>query len=230
MKAALLAMVVCLTSMADPNGAFAAYGSRISQVYAGGGGDNAPGATYRFDYVEVFNSHIGPIDIGGWTLEYMEPGGNWGSTPSSIFVFPEGAVLGACSYLLIRMGPGGDHGTGVLPTADFVGSLSIQVAGGTIGLFTTVNMDTPCGAEIGLRDKVACGAGACAEAAPIGPLAGTTGAVRKRDGNMDTDNNQNDFAILEQPVPHSGTGPGTAYCFATPTSRGTWGSVKILYR
>jgi hypothetical protein len=64
--------------------AFAANQVRISQAYGGGGGASG---TYLRDYVEIYNSGVTPVNIGGWTLEYGSATGNWGSSSGNIFTF-----------------------------------------------------------------------------------------------------------------------------------------------
>jgi hypothetical protein len=54
--------------------------------------------------------------------------------------------------------------------------------------------------------------------------------VRNSNGNSDTDNNVNDFAIVTNPVPRNSQSPKNPACLATPTKASTWGSVKAIYR
>jgi len=212
-----------------PGLAFAAFGPRISQVYGGGGATGAP--TYSQDYVELTNAYATyDIDIGGFALESAAPGGNWGATPADVFVFPAGTVLHACSYLLVAMTPGSAVGTMPLPTPDYVGTASLDAVSGRVDLFSQVNANVPCGSEAGLIDKLSYGGASCPEVTAIGALSIVSGAVRKNEGNMDTDNNAHDFVIVTAPAPRNSASPLSAYCLSTPTSAGTWGRLKTFYR
>lgn len=47
----------------------------ISQVYgAGGNGTNV--ATYRHDFIELFNRSGATVDIGNWSVQYASSGGS----------------------------------------------------------------------------------------------------------------------------------------------------------
>src|SRR6476661_2917198 len=51
----------------------------ISQVYGGGG--NA-GATYRNDFIELYNATTSPVSLNGWSVQYASATGtSWQVTP-----------------------------------------------------------------------------------------------------------------------------------------------------
>src|SRR5215210_2102522 len=51
----------------------------ISQVYGGGG--NA-GATYKNDFIELFNRGTSPVNLSGWSVQYASSTGTtWAVTP-----------------------------------------------------------------------------------------------------------------------------------------------------
>lgn len=230
MNCLLVAGLSCMLLLWSSPAASATYGMRISVVYAGGGDDATSNSTFDSDYVELYNARTGPIDLSGFALEFAAPGGNWGSTPSDIFVFPAGTMLQPCSYLLVVMSPAGPGAGAVLPTADLTGALAISAAGGAIGLFNQVNANTPCGGETGLRDQVGYGPGSCSAGGAIGALSPTTAAVRNNDGNMNTGDNPTDFMALAAPVPRNSASPSSPFCWNTPTTRPTWGELKTIYR
>ena len=72
----------------------------ISQVYGGGG--NA-GATYRNDYVELYNRGAAPVDLTGWSLQYASATGSGWETNCS----RSAATIGAGEYYLIALASGG---------------------------------------------------------------------------------------------------------------------------
>jgi hypothetical protein len=68
----LLAFVAALALFPTAAGAGAS-GVVVSQIYGGGG--NA-GATFRNDYVELFNAGSGAVDLSGWTVQIRHRYGN----------------------------------------------------------------------------------------------------------------------------------------------------------
>ena len=72
----LALLVVCAGT------ASAANQMRISQVYGGGGGTTG---VYTRDFVELYNSGVTPVNIGGWTIQYGSATGAWGSSTGNIF-------------------------------------------------------------------------------------------------------------------------------------------------
>ena len=47
----------------------------ISQIYGGGGNS---GATWRNDFVELFNRGAAPVSVDGWSVQYASATGtNW---------------------------------------------------------------------------------------------------------------------------------------------------------
>lgn len=44
----------------------------ISQVYGGGGNS---GATFKNDFIEIFNRGVSAIDISGWSVQYASSSG-----------------------------------------------------------------------------------------------------------------------------------------------------------
>ena len=65
---AVLAALVLLPAAANAS----ASGVVVSQLYGGGG--NA-GATFRNDYVELFNGGDTAADLSGWTVQYATAAG-----------------------------------------------------------------------------------------------------------------------------------------------------------
>ena len=211
--------------------AFAANQVRISQAYGGGGGASG---TYLRDYVEIYNSGVTPVNIGGWVLEYGSATGNWGSSAGNIFTFPLGTIIQPCQYLLLEAGASGTGGAALPVTPDFqtaTSGFSMAAGSGKVGLFNAANANLACGSELPgtLVDKVAYGTSNCSEVTAVGLLSSTQGAVRNAAGATDTDNNVNDFTIVGAPVPRNSASFNPA-CLATPAKGSTWGQVKLIYR
>jgi hypothetical protein len=200
---------------------------RISQVY-GGGGATSGSPTYNQDYVELFNAGTSAVDLTGWAVEYGSAAGNWGSTTLNQFVFPSGASIAGCSYLLI----GFSSGTvgPAIPTPDYTGTNTMSATSGKVALFNTLNANVACGSETGLQDKVSYGSGNCPEGTNVGTLANTNAAVRNNGGMDDTNDNSADFSIVTGATPRNSSSPPNGLCVPASTEESTWGGVKGLFR
>src|SRR2546423_7537572 len=75
--AALVVALACLLGLARPAGAVSST-IVVSQVYGGGG--NA-GATYKNDFVELYNRSAAPVSVNGWSVQYAATTGtSWQRT------------------------------------------------------------------------------------------------------------------------------------------------------
>jgi beta-lactamase superfamily II metal-dependent hydrolase/fibronectin type 3 domain-containing protein len=160
----------------------------ISQVYGGGG--NA-GATYKNDFIEIFNPTGATIDLTGWSVQYSgATATTWsGNTPLS-------GSLAPGHYYLIQEGAGAG-GTVNLPTPDATGSINMSGTSAKVAL-VSASSTLPSGCPSGptLVDLVGYGTGAqmCFEGTAAAPLlSNTTAALRASNGCVDTDQNANDF-------------------------------------
>src|SRR6266571_7879453 len=101
-----------------------ASGVVVSQIYGGGG--NA-GATFRNDYVELFNGGSGNVDLAGWTVQYATAAGTtWQATALT------GTIAPGRSYL-VQLASNADVGA-ALPTPDATGTSNLGAASGKIAL------------------------------------------------------------------------------------------------
>lgn len=221
---------IALAILALATSAFASTsGVVINAVYGGGGGSSAT-ATYKQDYVELYNTNASAVNIGGWTIEYGSATGLWGSSTSNIYTFPAGTMIEPCGYVLVGCGTVGTGGADFPIAADFSQTTgpNMSATGGKVALFNAVNSNLACGSEIAgtLVDKVAYGTANCAETTAVAALSVTTGAVRTVAG-FDTDSNVADFTVTTNPVPHnklSSTG-----C-PVPAESQSWGALKSTFR
>jgi len=163
----------------------------ISQVYGGGG--NA-GATLKNDFIEIINHTGAPINLNGWSVQYVSAtatSGSWQVTPLTNFNLQPG------QYYLIQEAAG-TGGTVDLPTPDKVGTIPMGATAGKVALVsnTTALSGVGCPSGAGLIDLVGYGGTAnCFEGAgPAPTLTNTTAELRKDNGCTDTDNNNADFA------------------------------------
>lgn len=204
---------------------------RIAQVYPGGGGSSAS-ASYKKDYVVLFNNAGTDINISNWALEYGSATGAWGSSATNYFVFPAGTWIPGCSYLLVACGAAGTGGADLPMTPDVLTTnMSMGGTAGKVGLFSALSANAACGAETPgtLVDKVAWGTGTCAEGTAVAATSVTTAAVRGGNGAIDTDNNVTDFSLVPTPVPFYSATPATA-CQPVPTETQNWGALKSTFR
>lgn len=157
----------------------------ISQVYGGGGNS---GATYKNDFIELYNLSTTAVDITGWTVQYASSAGStWQKTELS-------GTIGPGKYYLIQEAQG-SGGTVDLPTPNAIGTIAMSGTAGKVALSssdTTLSGSCPSG----LVDLVGFGlATNCSETSPTPNLSNTTAALRNGNGATDTDNNLADFTI-----------------------------------
>jgi hypothetical protein len=190
----------------------------ISQVDGGGGGSTG---TYLFDYVELKNVSSSPQSLNGLSLYYGSAVGNFASTAGNAFALPN-VTLQPGQYYFVQTGPTGSAGAAFPVTPDATtANLTMSGTSGKVALVTSglaINTcgatATPCNAtQLGfIVDWVAYGAAGNGTAgngeggtAVNGGAALTSvqGAVRKNAGCTDTDNNNNDFDVVTNPVPRN---------------------------
>lgn len=186
----------------------------ISQVYGGGG--NA-GATYKNDFIELYNRGLSAVDITGWTVQYASAtGASWQTTVLSGIIQPG-------RYYLVQEGPGAG-GTVNLPTPDASGLIAMSATAGKVALVsnsTALTLACPTGVSngtaTGIKDYVGFGTTAnCYEGTGRAPApSNTTADLRKSNGAQDTDDNSADFAT-GSPTPRNSSYPFSGAAQATP--------------
>ncbi|MBY0260714.1 MAG: lamin tail domain-containing protein, partial [Phycisphaerales bacterium] len=168
---------------------------RISQIYVSGG---QTGATYRNDFVELFNSSSSPVDVSGWALQYASTTGQFTQRVD----FPAATSIPARSYFLVRLGGTATPGAGATYSGDFNPTTTYDM--GASGRLALVTAATPSPFQLAIcpglpranvADYVGWGDGvACFEGTPIGVSPGpVTALYRIVNGCTDTDRNFNDF-------------------------------------
>jgi hypothetical protein len=187
----------------------------ISQVYGGGG--SATGSTYTKDYIELYNRSSTPQPLNGLSLVYGSTSGQFGSSPTNVFALPTTATIPAGGYYLVECGSAGASGTAFPVTADATTTgLAMSGTGGKVALVTSSFVANACGAtatpctlpNATIVDLVSYGSANNAEGGQAVPaLSVSTGAIRKSNGQQDTDNNLNDFNVVSAPVPRNSGSP-----------------------
>ena len=216
----LLALLAALLLLPTAAGA-GTTGVVVSQIYGGGG--NA-GATFRNDYVELFNAGSGAVDLTGWTVQYATAAGTtWQTTALSGTIAPG-------RYYLVQLASNADVGA-ALPVADATGTSNLGGTSGKIALVHGAGALT-CGASAGscssdplVEDLVGYGSASDFEGAgSTAALSNTSVVLRANAGCTDTDDNATDFATAV-PAPRNSDSPANP-CTGTP-SPGPTGAVNV---
>jgi predicted extracellular nuclease len=174
----------------------------VSQLYGGGG--NA-GATYKRDFVELYNRGANPVDVTGWTIQYSASDGSGEWTMTTLLgVIPRG------HYYLVAE----DQGVGGsldLPTPDIIHDIPVHAVAGKVAV---VSNNTPlngaCPTGSGIVDMLGYGAANCSENAVSSALDNVTAAFRIDGGCRDTDDNASDF-VSGAPAPRN-SATAANYC------------------
>lgn len=177
----LTALAAILAAFSAP--AFAASDVVISQVYGGGGNS---GATYKNDFIELFNRSSAPISLNGWSVQYASATG----TSWQVTTLPN-VMLQPGQYFLVQQAAGAG-GTASL-VADKVGTIAMS---GTAGKVLLANVATavtsPTAASV--LDLVGFGTANAFEGAVAPAPSNTNSIMRAGNGCTDSDNNGSDFA------------------------------------
>ena len=161
----------------------------VSQVYGGGGCGSAGCATYKNDYIEIFNHSGAPVSLNGWSVQYASATGtgSWSVTPLTNVTLQPG------QYYLVQE-DGNLNGINTNPTADATGSIAMAQGAGKVLVASTTTAFSGCPSGANLIDLVGYGSTAnCAETSPAPAPSTTTADLRGSDGCTDTDNNSTDF-------------------------------------
>lgn len=170
---------------------------RISQVYGGGGNS---GATYRNDFVELFNAGGATADLTGWSVQYASASGSTWQTTTLAGTIPPGG------YYLVQQAQGAG-GTLDLPTPDATGSIPMSLSSGKVAVVaSTTPLSGSCPIDASIADFVGYGTADCAETSPAPVLSNTTAGFRELDGCEDTDDNAADF-FTAAPAPRNSASP-----------------------
>src|SRR5256714_499943 len=163
----------------------------ISQVYGGGGNS---GATFKNDYIEIFNRGNSSVNLAGWSVQQTSATGTtWSVTP----ICPSGScTIAAGQYFLIQEASVGATGAD-LPTPDAMGTINLGSTDGKVALVrsTTALTGTDCATwKANSIDFVGYGAATCFEGAGAAPAPSNTRAdFRNNNGCTDTATTKQDI-------------------------------------
>lgn len=158
----------------------------ISQVYGGGGNS---GATYRNDFIELYNAGTTTVSLGTYAVQYTSSAGTtWSATVLN------GSIAPGQHYLIQEAA--GTGGTTSLPTPQATGSIALSATSGKVALTKTTTLLTGSNptANTNVVDFVGYGSADAFEGAGAAPtLSNTTAALRAAGGATDTNSNAADF-------------------------------------
>jgi predicted extracellular nuclease len=208
----------------------------ISQVYGGGGNS---GATYRNDYIELFNRGTATASLSGMSLQYASATGtgNFGASSSQLTVLSGSIPPGG--YFLVQEASGGSTGI-LLPTPDLAGgAINMSATAGKVALANTTTTlgcnggSAPCNAtQLALIvDLIGYGTGGSGAnfcepintgtgtgcTAPAPTISATTADFRAANGCTDSNNNTADFAAAAA-APRNSASPINACAGSTNPS------------
>jgi DNA/RNA endonuclease G (NUC1) len=158
----------------------------ISQVYGGGGNS---GATYKNDFIELYNAGSTTVDLSTYAVQYASAtSGTWSATNLS------GSLAPGHHYLVQEAQGAG--GTQNLPTPQATGTINLSATSGKVALTktqTVLSGNNPLG-NSNLVDFVGFGSADFYEGAGAAPtLSNTNAGLRGNAGATDTNNNSADF-------------------------------------
>ncbi|MFL0269735.1 DNA/RNA non-specific endonuclease [Candidatus Clostridium radicumherbarum] len=177
----------------------------ISEIYGGGGNS---GASYKNDFIELYNPTNSSISLTGWSIQYASSSGSFNNITNL------SGSIGSHKYFLIQEASGGG-GTVSLPAADVTGTINLSASSGKVALAkvtTTVSGST----DSNVVDFIGFGSANDSETSPVGTLSNTTSAERKDNnggtvagqGNgWDTNNNASDLYITSSINPQNSSSP-----------------------
>ncbi|HLW63245.1 MAG TPA: T9SS type A sorting domain-containing protein [Flavobacterium sp.] len=167
----------------------------ISQVYGGGGNS---GATYKSDFVELFNQGSSPVSITGYVLQYATAAGSFGGTqtkPNKVYL--PNATIQPGGYFLIQLETGSGGTTDLDPDFTPTGNELINMSGINFKIALTsddVTITSPT--DTNVLDFVGVGNAILYEGtAATAPLSNITAALRNGAGCSDSDDNSADFTV-----------------------------------
>ena len=169
----------------------------IGQVYGTGGNS---GATFKHDFIEIFNAGSNTESIGGWSVQYAAAA----ATSRHVTAITPSATLAAGRHYLIRQAPGAGGTVDVV--GDLNGTIAMSGTGGKMAL-TNGTAALTGSAPASALDIVSYGASTPTKGTPTGVLDSTLAAARNSAGCADSNHNSADSTLVA-PAPHnSGTAP-----------------------
>ena len=212
LRSTVWAAALCVATWAQASSS----GVVISQVYGGGGNT---GATYKNDFIELFNAGSSAVSLQGWSVQYASATGtSWQVTPLGNITLQPG------QYLLVQEALGAG-GTTNLPSPDASGTIALSGTAGKVALVrsATALSGTITATSANIEDFVGFGSATTYEgSAPTPGPSNTLAVARAGNGCTDTNNNGADFGTAA-PQPRN-TATAVVVCGASGGGSGSGGS------
>ena len=196
----------------------------ISQVYGGGGNSRA---TYKNDFIELFNPTASTETLTNYSVQYASSTGSFSSSLET--KLPTPITLAPGQYYLIQEAAG-TGGTTNLPTPDAIGSINMSATGGKVALVgsQTALTGTCPTADPTLVDFIGFGTSANCYLGAQAPAPSNTTADLRTNVCIYNGNNSTDFstgaptprnsATTLAPCPANGAIAFSATGLATPST------------
>jgi hypothetical protein len=150
----------------------------ISQVYGGGGHQ------FKNDFIELHNRGNTSFVLDRWLVRYTTAGG---SSFETFFESDDNIPPGG--FFLVQEAEGSTHLGPELPEPDAIGDMPISLTAGNVKLISMISGE--------VVDEVGWGETLVFEGSGPAPATDSTTAIQRKDyGNLDTNDNANDFVSL----------------------------------
>lgn len=156
----------------------------IYEIYGGGGNS---GAVYKNDYIILYNPTGTDVNLDGWSVQYASAKGKFKDAITTL-----SGNMKSGSYYLIEEAPG-SGGTQDLPTPDASGSIAMAGGKGKVALVKSVDNITGKD-DANVIDFVGYGTTNEYEGTAA-PAPTNQKSIARKDKNIDTNDNGNDFQI-----------------------------------
>src|SRR5687767_4922910 len=172
----------------------------INEVYGGGGNS---GATYKNDFVELYNNGNAAVELTGWSVQYATASGaTWQVTNLS-------GSIPAKGYFLIKQSAG-TGGTTELTNPDVTANVSMAAGGGKVVLVnTTSGLTVACPSSTQYVDFVGYGSATCFEGTAPTPAPSNTASAQRTPEGFDSNQNGTDFTAAAPTPTASNNGVDT---------------------
>ena len=182
----------------------------LNEVYGGGGNS---GATWRNDFVELFNHGDAAVDLTGWQVQYWSAGAAAGAKPAGTTPLTGSITPGG--HFLIQEAAGANASATALPEPDATGTISLSGTGGQVAILDA------SGAVV---DRLGWGGAVVAEGSPAAATTNTSSSTRNNTC-VDTDDNAADFASVA-PTPQNSATPHEDCVAPPPVARPTIAEIQ----
>ncbi|HEY2804854.1 MAG TPA: DNA/RNA non-specific endonuclease [Gemmatimonadales bacterium] len=179
----------------------------ISQIYGGGGNS---GATYKNDFIEIFNPGASAQSVNGWSVQYASAAGStWQVTTLT------NVSIAAGGYYLIQESQGAG-GTTALPTPDAAGTIAMSATAGKVLLVSSTTAQTgTCPTGSSIVDAISFGSTATDCGAGTTPTLSNTTAALRGSGGCTYNNLASDFTT-GAPTPRNSASPANSCGVSAP--------------